>query len=298
MPQLKLRKEFLPHSPCSPSNQSVFPRRSGQGGFVRWQLALGRRRAGGEAQHTPCSRPRLMLLLAFSLAAEERSSTAPGKASLKEREAFNARNILKVSMKPAGERSQLRVLSGQKRLRRRLEAALVLGDLPGGVICLESNQSRSLITGSTAAFTRSLLRAGEARIRSVQHGCSGGVRGAVRSAPVFTREAPGSCLAPTREEHFAAPLLLARIYAAKPACHSACSFLFIYLLISAIDSLGEEHAAARAEPAGSLCCSASWQRRAGAALPGPCKDPGGKGEPGEAKRGSSTDCEQIPTSAG
>lgn len=72
-----------------------------------------------------------------------------------------------------------------------------------------------------------------------------------------------------------------------------CIYLFIYL-ISAIDSLGEEHAAAWAEPAGSLCCSASWQRRADAALPGPCKDPEGKGEPGEAKMESSSGLRANP----
>lgn len=70
-------------------------------------------------------------------------------------------------------------------------------------------------------------------------------------------------------------------------------YLFIYL-ISAIDSLGEEHAAAWAEPAGSLCCSASWQHRADAALPGSCKDPEGKGEPGEAKMESSSGLRANP----
>lgn len=235
MPQLTLSKEFLPYSPCSPSNQSVFPRRSGQGGFVSWQLALGSRRTGGEAQHTPCSHPSLMLLLAFPLTAEERSSTAPGKAALKEREAFNARNILKVSMKPGGKRSQLRVLLG------------------GCSCCLS--------------------------LRSCFYpGGSGLVPGSHQRGALSCSSSPHSYFC---------------CYTRLPFRMLFCIYLFIYL-ISAIDSLGEEHAAAWAEPAGSLCCSASWQHRADAALPGSCKDPEGKGEPGEAKMESSSGLRANP----
>lgn len=124
---------------------------------------------GGEVQHTQFSHLRLILVVAFPFTAEERNNTTAGKSSFKERESFNGQNILKVSMKQGGKWSQLWILSSQKRLKHLFEAAFVLGlwDLPGGLICLENKQSRSLIIGSITAFNRSVLKAGEAQIRSV-----------------------------------------------------------------------------------------------------------------------------------
>lgn len=71
----------------------------------------------------------------------------------------------------------------------------------------------------------------------------------------------------------------------KPTAISNTLFFFFK---SPIDLLGEEHAAAWAEPAGSLCCSSRWQRQADAAVLGPCKYPERKGKPREAKMESST----------
>lgn len=54
---------------------------------------------GGEVQYTQFSRLKLILVVAFLFPAEERNNTVTGKSSFKERESFNGRNILKVSMK-------------------------------------------------------------------------------------------------------------------------------------------------------------------------------------------------------
>lgn len=89
---------------------------------------------GREVQHTQFSHLKLILVVAFLLPAEERSSTVSGKSSFKERESFNGRNILKVSMEQLEKWSQLLVLDSQKRLKHLFKAAFVFGlwDLPEG----------------------------------------------------------------------------------------------------------------------------------------------------------------------
>jgi len=114
---------------------------------------------------------KLILVVAFLFTAEERNNAVTGKSSFKERESFNGQNILKVSMKQLGKSSQLWILYSQKRLKHLCKTAFVLGlwDFPGGrgEICLENKQSRSLVIGSITVFNRSVLKAGEAQIRSV-----------------------------------------------------------------------------------------------------------------------------------
>uniref|UniRef100_A0A8C9F609 Activating signal cointegrator 1 complex subunit 1 n=1 Tax=Pavo cristatus TaxID=9049 RepID=A0A8C9F609_PAVCR len=96
--------------------------------------------------------------------AEERSSTVTGKSSFKERESFNGRNILKVSMKQLEKWSQLLILDSQKRLKHLFKTAFVFGlwDRPEGGICLE-NKHLKLLIGSSTIFNRSVLKAGELR---------------------------------------------------------------------------------------------------------------------------------------
>lgn len=110
-----------------------FALRPEQGWFISWQLTLGRDRVGGEVQHTEFSHLKLILVVAFLSAAEERSNTMTGKSSFKERESFNGQNILKVSMKQLGKWSQLWILYSQKRSKHLFKTAFVLGlwDLPG-----------------------------------------------------------------------------------------------------------------------------------------------------------------------
>lgn len=120
---------------------------------------------GYEVQHTQFSHLKLILVVAFVFPAEERSSTVTGKSSFKERESFNGRNILKVSIKQLEKWSQLLILDSQKRLKRFFKTTFAFGlwDLPVGGICLENKQSRSLLIESTTVFNRSVLKAGELR---------------------------------------------------------------------------------------------------------------------------------------
>lgn len=105
-------------------------------------------------------------MVAFLFPAEERSSAVTGKSSFKERESFNGRNILKVSMKQLEKWSQVLILHIQKRLKHLFKTAFVFGlwDLPErGGICLGNKQSRLLLVGSRTVFNRSVLKAGELR---------------------------------------------------------------------------------------------------------------------------------------
>lgn len=92
-----------------------FALRTGRRWFISWQLTLGRDREEGEVQHTEFSHLKLILVVVFLSTAEERNNTMTGKSSFKERESFNAQNILKVSMKQLGKWSQLWILYSQKR---------------------------------------------------------------------------------------------------------------------------------------------------------------------------------------
>lgn len=138
-----------------------FALRTAQRWFVSWQLTFGRERVGGEVRHTQFSHLKLILVVAFLVTADERNNTMTGKSSFKERESFNGRNILKVSMKQLGKWSQLWILHSQKRLKHLIKAAFVSGLqdlLEGGKICLENKQSRSLVIGSITAFSRVFLK--------------------------------------------------------------------------------------------------------------------------------------------
>lgn len=65
--------------------------------------------------------------MAFLFPAEERSNTVAGKSSFKERESFNGRNILKVSMKQLEKWSQLLILDIQKRLKHLFKTVFGFG---------------------------------------------------------------------------------------------------------------------------------------------------------------------------
>lgn len=111
-----------------------FAQRTGQRWFISWQLTLGRETVGGKVQRTQFSHLKLILVVTFLFTAEERNYTMTSKSSFKERESFNGRNILKVSMKQLGKSSQLWILYSQKRLKHLFRTAFVLGlwDFPRG----------------------------------------------------------------------------------------------------------------------------------------------------------------------